>query len=138
MHSKIIENRETLFSEIIIDFWEAVVDASRVKPAFLIASDLSDPAKRAAYLEGQCGDDDEIAKARPGSAPSHWCVPSMRAATGVSHRRTASGSHGRHPKQRSAASVWPEPACPSRIWDAASRSIIERGVQRVNLKLRAA
>ncbi len=36
------------------------VDASRVKSLFLAASDLVDPAKRAAYLERECGGDAEL------------------------------------------------------------------------------
>src|SRR6516225_1926444 len=33
------------------------VDAARVKSLFLAASDLADPAERAAYLERECGAD---------------------------------------------------------------------------------
>ena len=36
------------------------VDAARAKSLFLNASDLSDPAERAAYLERECGDDAEL------------------------------------------------------------------------------
>ena len=36
------------------------VDAARAKSLFLAASDLSDPAERAAYLDRECGDDDEL------------------------------------------------------------------------------
>src|SRR5271155_5860390 len=36
------------------------VDAARAKSLFLAASDLSDPAERAAYLERECGDDAEL------------------------------------------------------------------------------
>ena len=36
------------------------VDASRAKSLFLAASDLSDPAERAAYLDRECGDDAEL------------------------------------------------------------------------------
>ncbi len=36
------------------------VDASRVKSLFLAASDLVDPAERAAYLERECGGDAEL------------------------------------------------------------------------------
>ena len=35
-------------------------DAARAKSLFLAASDLSDPADRAAYLERECGDDAEL------------------------------------------------------------------------------
>src|SRR5271154_1228289 len=34
--------------------------AVRAKSLFLAASDLSDPAERAAYLDRECGDDDEL------------------------------------------------------------------------------
>ncbi len=40
------------------------VDAARAKSLFLAASDLADPAERAAYLERECGGDAEL---RPGS-----------------------------------------------------------------------
>src|SRR5580700_7879541 len=36
------------------------VDAARAKSLFLNASDLSDPAERAAYLDRECGDDAEL------------------------------------------------------------------------------
>src|SRR5216683_7933751 len=36
------------------------VDAARAKSLFLAASDLSDPAQRAAYLERECGGDAEL------------------------------------------------------------------------------
>ncbi len=36
------------------------LDAARAKSLFLAASDLSDPAERAAYLERECGDDAEL------------------------------------------------------------------------------
>src|SRR5579872_6603766 len=36
------------------------VDAARAKSLFLAASDLSDPAERAAYLERECGGDAEL------------------------------------------------------------------------------
>src|SRR6516165_10409589 len=36
------------------------VDATRVKSLFLEASDLSDPAERAAYLKRECGGDAEL------------------------------------------------------------------------------
>src|SRR4051794_14227498 len=36
------------------------VDAARAKSLFLAASDRSDPAERAAYLECECGGDDEL------------------------------------------------------------------------------
>ena len=35
-------------------------DAARAKSLFLAASDLSDPADRAVYLERECGDDAEL------------------------------------------------------------------------------
>ena len=36
------------------------VDAARAKSLFLAASDLADPAERAAYLERECGGDAEL------------------------------------------------------------------------------
>src|SRR3954452_1631299 len=36
------------------------VDAARSKSLFLAASDLADPAERAAYLERECGGDAEL------------------------------------------------------------------------------
>src|SRR6476659_2725817 len=36
------------------------LDAARAKSLFLHASDLSDPAERAAYLERECGGDAEL------------------------------------------------------------------------------
>jgi hypothetical protein len=36
------------------------VDAARAKSLFLAASDLADPAQRAAFLERECGDDAEL------------------------------------------------------------------------------
>ncbi len=36
------------------------VDAARAKSLFLTASDLTDPAERAAYLERECGGDAEL------------------------------------------------------------------------------
>ena len=36
------------------------VDAARAKSLFLVASDLADPAERAAYLDRECGDDAEL------------------------------------------------------------------------------
>ena len=36
------------------------VDAARVKSLFLEASELADPAERAAYLERECGGDAEL------------------------------------------------------------------------------
>ena len=36
------------------------VDAARVKSLFLNASELADPAERAAYLERECGGDAEL------------------------------------------------------------------------------
>src|SRR5271165_2934229 len=36
------------------------LDAVRAKSLFLAASDLSDPAARAAYLDRECGDDAEL------------------------------------------------------------------------------
>src|SRR6516164_3841090 len=36
------------------------VDAARVKSLFLEASELADPAERAAYLERECGADAEL------------------------------------------------------------------------------
>jgi eukaryotic-like serine/threonine-protein kinase len=36
------------------------VDSARAKSLFLNASDLNDPAERAAYLEGECGEDAEL------------------------------------------------------------------------------
>jgi hypothetical protein len=36
------------------------VDAARAKSLFLAASDLDDPAERAAYLERECGGDAEL------------------------------------------------------------------------------
>src|SRR2546423_13327903 len=36
------------------------VDAARAKSLFLAASDLSDPAERAAYLDCECGGDAEL------------------------------------------------------------------------------
>ena len=36
------------------------VDAARAKSLFLAASDLDDPAERAAYLERACGGDAEL------------------------------------------------------------------------------
>ena len=33
------------------------IDPARVKTLFLHASDLADPAERAAYLDRECGDD---------------------------------------------------------------------------------
>src|SRR6516165_2265499 len=36
------------------------VDAARAKSLFLAASDLADPAERAAYLERECGDDADL------------------------------------------------------------------------------
>src|SRR4051812_27198354 len=36
------------------------VDAARAKSLFLAASDLADPAERAAYLDRECGGDAEL------------------------------------------------------------------------------
>src|SRR5262245_36992715 len=36
------------------------VDAARAKSLFLVASDLADPAERAAYLDRECGGDAEL------------------------------------------------------------------------------
>ena len=36
------------------------VDSARAKSLFLVASDLSDPVERAAYLDRECGDDAEL------------------------------------------------------------------------------
>src|SRR6516162_4734500 len=36
------------------------VDAARAKSLFLAASDLADPAQRAAYLDRECGGDAEL------------------------------------------------------------------------------
>ena len=36
------------------------VDPARAKSLFLNASDLADPAARAAYLDRECGDDAEL------------------------------------------------------------------------------
>ena len=36
------------------------IDAARAKSLFLAASDLADPAERAAYLERECGGDPEL------------------------------------------------------------------------------
>src|SRR5260370_32376329 len=36
------------------------VDAARAKFLFLAASDLADPAERAAFLDRECGDDAEL------------------------------------------------------------------------------
>ena len=36
------------------------LDAARAKSLFLAASDLSDPAERAAYLDRECGDNAEL------------------------------------------------------------------------------
>src|SRR5262249_38651708 len=40
--------------------WPMAVDAARAKSLFLNASDLADPAERAAYLERECGGDAEL------------------------------------------------------------------------------
>jgi hypothetical protein len=36
------------------------IDAARAKSLFLVASDLYDPAERAAYVERECGNDAEL------------------------------------------------------------------------------
>jgi serine/threonine protein kinase/tetratricopeptide (TPR) repeat protein len=63
------------------------VDAARAKSLFLAASDLSDPAERAAYLERECGGDAELRarveallRANDDSPPS---APEARRATGA-------------------------------------------------------
>src|SRR6516164_8787856 len=63
------------------------IDAARAKSLFLAASDLADPAERAAYLERECGGDAELRarveallRANDDSPPS---APEARRATGA-------------------------------------------------------
>ena len=63
------------------------VDAARAKSLFLNASDLADPAERAAYLDRECGDDAELrAGSRRCSGPTtprryHQPAQKMRPST---------------------------------------------------------
>ena len=74
------------------------IDTARAKSLFLAASDLSDPAERAAYLDRECGDDAEL-----GVGSRRSCGPTSRAITTTGARDatidsdagpTSGGPHG--------------------------------------------
>ena len=71
------------------------VDAARAKSLFLAASDLSDPAERAAYLERECGGDAELRPGRGVAAANDGAEPSVEGdAGGISERLARNrGSH---------------------------------------------
>ena len=62
-----------------------VVDTARAKSLFMAASDLEDPAVRAAYLERECGGDAELRARVDALLRANDAAPPAGARGGRSH-----------------------------------------------------